>query len=290
MWMTRGAAFSDVILAPAGIVLGTGLIGLFPLVPGWPGGFTGDAIVLVAATALMIGWPTWLARQREDTVTGGRPRIGELGPALVLAVPVFAAGAISLLLAGSPLSRAIYGKLANVPPSASGIVRVLLYVVMGVGTYLVLVLVARRAPTAFESLDMSVTAGLRSYGLGLAAGATVMYGLYAFDTGRPFTLGPVVGVALAATVLLVDAQVPAGAAASRGAILAAPVVAAVLWILSGGLFLLGGDLLPRLALASVAAPLALCVGALVLVRRTWAAALLPLVATIWLVSILPTVV
>ncbi len=290
MWMTRDTAFSDVVLAPAGVVLGTGAIGLLALVPGWPGGIVGQVVVLVAAVVVMVGWPTWLARQRGETgAVGSRLQAGDLALGVAVAAPTVAVGIVSGLLQGLPLSRALFGQLANLPPSLSGLLRIALVVVMAVGTFLVLVLVGRRAPQAFEGIEMSVTAGLRSYGLGLAAAATVLYGLYAFDTGRPILLGLVAGAGLAATVLLVDAQVPVGLTAPRGAILAAAVVAALLWVLRGGLFLFGGDLLPRLALASVAATLALCIGVLVLAHRTWAAALLPLASAVWLVSILPVI-
>lgn len=289
MWMTRGAALSDVVLAPAGVLIGRGILDLLQLVPGWPGGMVGNVAGLLMAVAVVLVWPTWLARQRgEQRATGSAPDIGSLGTATVLAVPTVVAGVTMGLLQGLPLDRAVFGQLSNLPASTTGLIRVVLVLVMGVGSFLVLTLVARRAPTAFEGLDMSVTAGLRTYGLGLAGAATVLQMLYAIGTGRPAVLGLVVGAALASTVLLVDRLVTVNARAPRAAIITAPIVAAALWLFGGGL-LFGGPLLPRLALATTAATLALCIGALVLASRTWSAVLLPLAASVWLVGVLPVV-
>lgn len=289
MWMTRGAALSDVVLAPAGVVIGAGLIGIMQLVPGWPGGDIGQVVALVIAILAVVVWPTWLARQRGETrATGANLVVGDLPLALVLALPTVAAGIVVQLLQGLPLNRAIYGLLSQLPLSAFGVVRLVILLVMALGGFLILVLVARRAPTAFDGLEMSVTAGMRTYGLGLAGAAAILQVLYAIGTRRPALIGLVIGAALAATVLLTDRHVPAGLAASRGAIITTAVVAFVLWMLQGGL-LFGGPLLPRLALGATASTLALCMGAMVLAGRTWTALLVPVAATFWLVGILPVV-
>ncbi len=287
--MTRGAALSDVVLAPAGVVIGAGLIGIMQLVPGWPGGDIGQVVALVIAILAVVVWPTWLARQRGETrATGGNLVVGDLPLALVLALPTVAAGIVVQLLQGLPLNRAIYGLLSQLPLSAFGVVRLVILLVMALGGFLILVLVARRAPTAFDGLEISVTAGMRTYGLGLAGAAAILQVLYAIGTRRPALIGLVIGAALAATVLLTDRHVPAGLAASRGAIITTAVVAFVLWMLQGGL-LFGGPLLPRLALGATASTLALCMGAMVLAGRTWTALLVPVAATFWLVGILPVV-
>ncbi len=289
MWMTRGAALSDVVLAPAGVVMGAGLVGIMQGVPGWPGGDVGQVVALVIAILAVVVWPTWLARQRGDTrATGGNLEAGDLSLALVLGLPTIAAGVVAQLVQGLPLNRAIYGQLSQLPVSAFGLVRMVLVLVMALGCFLVMVLVARRAPTAFDGLGMSVTAGMRTYGLGLAGAATILQLLYAIGTNRPAVIGLLIGAALAATVLLVDRQVPAGLTASRGAIIATAVVAFALWMLQGGL-LFGGPLLPRLALGATAATLAMCMGTLVLTGRTWAALFVPVAAAIWLVGILPVI-
>lgn len=290
MWMTRGAALSDVVLASAGVVIGGGLLSIMRLVPGWPGGDLGQAVGLVVAILAVLVWPVWLARQRGDRgAAGSELVVPDLPLALVLALPTVLAGVATQLIQGLPLGRAAFGQLALLPFSAFGLVRVVLVLVMAVGCFLVMALVARRAPTAFDGLQMSVTAGLRTYGLGLAGAATILQMLYAIGSDRSAVIGLVIGLALGATVLLVDHQVPTGLTASRGAIVATGVVAAVLWLLQGGLFLFGGSLLPRLALGATAGTLALCMGILVLAGRTWAAVLLPVAAAIWLVGILPVI-
>lgn len=289
MWMTRGAALSDVVLAPAGAVLGSGLLGVLLVVPGWPGGLLREVVGLVVAIAAMLVWPAWLARQRGDRrATGTDLDAGALPNAALVAAPTVVAGVLMGLLQGLPLNRAVFGQLASLPVSAFGMVRVVLVLVMAVGTFLVLALAGRRAPQAFDGAEMSLTAGLRTYGLGLAGAATLLQMLFAVGTGRPAVLGLVIGGAMTATVLLTDRMIPASLTASRGTVLTTAVIAGAVWLLGGVLFS-GGSLLPRLALASTAATLAMCIGALVTAGRTWSAVLLPLAASLWLVSILPVV-
>ncbi|MBY5163735.1 hypothetical protein [Salsipaludibacter albus] len=287
MWISREAAFSDVVLAPAGVVVGAGVVGLLRLVPGWPDGLVGTIVTVVLAIVVMIGWPTWLARQRGETSATPAPLdAGDVGRSALLGLPIVAAGILSSLAAGLPLDRAAFGRLAVIPVSPEGIAQMTLLVVAALGSFLLVVLVARRAAHAFRSPDMSVTAGLRTYGMGFAAAAAVLQLLFSLAYDQPFSRGLAVGVALAVTVLLADRLVPPGLAATRAAILTPAIVAAALWIVQGG-FLLGGPLLPRLAGAATAGTLALCMGAAVQAGRTWATALVPLAATIWLQTIIP---
>ncbi len=287
MWISREAAFSDVVLAPAGLVLGSGVVGLLRLVPGWPDGLVGAIITVVLAIVVMIGWPTWLARQRgESSATPAPLDMADVGRSVVLGLPILVAGVLVALAAGLPLDRAAFGRLALVPVSPEGLAQMTLLVVAALGSFLLVVLVARRAAHAFRSPDMSVTAGLRTYGMGAAAVATVLQLLFSIAYDQPISRAPVVGLALAATVLLADRGIPTGLTTTRAAILTPGIMAAALWIVQGG-FLLGGPLLPRLAGAATAMTLALCMGVLVQAGRTWSTALLPLAATIWLQAIIP---
>lgn len=289
MWISREAAFSDVVLAPAGIVLGGGVVGLLRLVPGWPGGLVGTLVSLVLVVVLMIGWPTWLARQRgESSATPSPLDMADVGRGAVLSLPVVAAGILLYVAAGLPLGRAAFGRFSLLPTSADGLAQLTLVVATALGTFLLVVLVARRATHAFRSPDMSVTAGLRTYGMGAAAAATLLQFLFSLGYDQPLSRGLVVGVALVVTVLLADRAVGPGLTTTRAAILTPGIVAAVLWIVQGG-FLLGGPLLPRLASAATAATLALCMGVLVQAGRTWMTALLPLAAAVWLQAIIPPV-
>jgi len=290
MWMTRDTALSDVVLAPAGLVVGAGVVSLFARLPFWPGGVPGIAILLVAAVVIMVVWPMWLVRQRDERSVVGQPfRFGDLVAGLVPALVLVAAGiGLGLAGGGSPTSAAtLVRRLVLASTGIGGILQVALWLITATGSFLVVTLVARRAPSAFMGPDMPASGALRTFGMGLAGIATILWMLVAIAGPDPVSVGPIMGLAIAVMVVVVDRMLPAGLAITRNAALAPGVVALVLWLFSGGL-LLGQGLLDNLASGAVAAAVAMSMGLLVNADRPWAAAALPFASSLWLVvSVLP---
>lgn len=290
MWMSRDTALSDVVLAPAGLVVGTGVVSLFARLPFWPGGIPGVVILLVAAVVIMLVWPVWLARQRDESSVVGQPvNLGDLSAGIVAALPLVAGGiGLGLLGQGSLTSTTtLLRRLVLVTTGTTGILQVVLWLVTAAGSFLVITLVARRAPSAFQGPDMAASGVIRTFGLALAGIATVLWMLVSFTGPEPVTIGPVMGLSVAVMVLLVDRMLPARMSLPRFAALAPGIVALVLWLFSGGL-LLGQGLLGNLASGAVAAAVAMAMGLLVIADRPWAAAALPFASSLWLiVSVLP---
>ncbi len=290
MWMTRDTALSDVVLAPAGLVVGAGVVSLLARLPFWPGGIPGVAILVVAAIAIMIVWPTWLARQRDESSVVGQPlRPGDIVTGLVPALPLILGGiSLGLVGGGSPTSAAtLVRRFVLVTTGVGGMLQVVLWLVTATGSFLVVTLVARRAPSAFMGPDMPASGALRTFGLALAGIATILWMLVSIAGPDPVSVAPIMGLAVAVMVVLVDRLLPAGMTMTRTAALAPGVVALVLWLFSGGL-LLGQGLLDNLASGSVAAAVAIAMGLLVNADRPWAALALPFASSMWLVvSVLP---
>lgn len=290
MWMSRDTALSDVVLAPAGLVVGTGVVSLLARLPFWPGGITGVVILLVAAVVIMLVWPVWLARQRDEpSVVGQGVRPGDLVAGIVPAAPLVLGGmALGLLGQGSlTSSTTLLRRLVLATTGTAGLLQVVLWLVTATGSFLVITLVARRAPSAVGGPDMAASGVLRTFGLGLAGVATILWMLVSFTGPEPATIGLVMGLAVALMVLLVDRMLPPRMALPRTAALTPAIVALVLWLFSGGL-LLGQGLLGNLASGAVAAAVALAMGLLVIAERPWAALALPFASSLWLiVSVLP---
>ena len=290
MWMSRDTALSDVVLAPAGLVVGTGVVSLLARLPFWPGGITGVVILLVAAVVIMLVWPVWLARQRDEpSVVGQALRPGDLVAGIVPAAPLVLGGmALGLLGQGSLTSpTTLLRRLVLVTTGTAGLLQVVLWLVTATGSFLVITMVARRAPSAVRGPDIAASGVIRTFGLGLAGIATVLWMLVSFTGPEPASIGLVMGLAVALMVLLVDRMLPPRMALPRMAALTPGIVALVLWLFSGGL-LLGQGLLGNLASGAVAAAVALSMGLLVIADRPWAALALPFASSLWLiVSVLP---
>lgn len=290
MWMSRDTALSDVVLAPAGLVVGTGVVSLLARLPFWPGGVTGVVVLLVAAVVIMLVWPVWLARQRDEpSVVGQAVRPGDLVAGIVAAAPLVLGGmALGLLGQGSlTSSTTLLRRLVLASTGTAGLLQVVLWLVTATGSFLVITLVARRAPSAVSGPDVAASGVLRTFGLGLAGVATILWMLVSFTGPEPATIGLVMGLAVALTVLLVDRMLPPRMALPRTAALTPAIVALVLWLFSGGL-LLGQGLLGNLASGAVAAAVAMAMGLLVIADRPWAALALPFASSLWLiVSVLP---
>lgn len=288
MWMSSHAARSDVVLAPAGIWVGAGLVTLALQTGLWPGGVVGLALLVVAAFVVMLGWPLWLARQRDDTVVGQAVATADLSGGLVAALPLLAGGVAIAWLQGVSWPSVLAGLGTRVGTSEPVTVALVLAITFAtaVGAWLVLTLVARRAAMAWTGPAMPANGVARSYGLAMTGIATVLWLLLAVGTRTTAWRALLTGAGLAVTVLLVDGMLTS-AEIDRTAVIAPAIVALVLWVFSGGL-LFGGNLLANLASGMVGATVALCIGLLVEQDRPWAAAPLPIVLAAWLdVSAIP---
>lgn len=293
MWISRDAARSDVVLVPGGIVVGAGLVALLYRIGNgigiWPtSSIVGPILDLVVMVALMVAWPVWMARQRgEVRVTGGRHlELGELPTAALVALPAFL---VAIVIAWGfqdvQLGDALAGYTAVVRVVPEGPVRLLARIALAVGTWLVLVLVARRAVEGYSSPDQPTAGMLRTWGLAAAAATVVLQLLLAVANRGSAMVALLSGLAVALTVLVVDRLLPAGIRTARWTIGAPVIVVVVLWLLRGWLF--SDLLLTNLASAAPAAGFTVCIVALVEGRRPTAAALLPLVAALYLLPILP---
>lgn len=290
MWMSRDTALSDVVLAPAGLVVGVGVISLFARLPFWPDGILGIAILVAAALVLMVAWPIWLVAQRDErSVVGQSLNPTDLLAGILIALPLVVGGiALGLLGNGSLTSAAtLLRRLSLAMTGVGGLLQVVLWLITATGSFLVVTLVARRAPSAFHGFDLPASGVIRTFGVGLAGVATVLWMLVSFAGPDPVSIGPVIGLSVAVMVVMVDRLLPVGMTMPRTAALAPGVVALVLWLFSGGL-LLGQGLLDNLASGTVAAAVAIAMGLLVNGGRPWAALALPFASSLWLiVSVLP---
>lgn len=288
MWTSSQVARSDVVLAPAGVWVGTALVGLVLSLPVWPSGLVRLALVAVATAVVMLGWPLWLARQRDESAIAGPFVAADLTAGIVASLPLLATGIAIAWLQDRSWPQVLAGIGTRVATGSPPVVALTLTitVITAAGAWLVITLVARRAPDGYGGPAIPATGVLRTHGLGLAAITTMLLLLLTVATGITWWAALLMGMALALTVLLVDRTLTS-ATVNRTAALAPAIVAMVLWIFRGGL-LFGGNLLGDLTNAALAGTIALCMGLLAQQDRPWAAAPLSVVLAVWMgASILP---
>lgn len=289
MYMPRGAARSDTILAPAGILVGVGALSLVLGVVQDGLSLAGASLTtfavltlrVVPVAALVIGWPMWLARTRGDTVTGSASVPGDLAAGAVAALPMVVAGIAIPLTWGQGVGRSLVGiggaALWSLPEGAILLAQT---IAMAVGGWLVTTLVARRAPQGWDSPMVRSNEVLRSWALGAIGLATVLLLLQALATSVTALSALLVGIGVAGSVVLADRLVPA-AALSRPGALAPGIALLVLWLV-GGRWFLGQRLFDSLAAGLLAVPVALAIGQLAEARRPWAGLPLAVALALWL--------
>jgi hypothetical protein len=272
-------ARSDIALTIAALVLG-------PLLLGGLRGGTGtagvllDLTVVLALTALV---PVLLIRGRAGGGGGGTlPRtLGLDAPpqgavtGLVLALPVAATGALSMMTAGTGAGAAVLGRLSGAP------LQVVQVTVLSVGSFVLVVFLARRGAEAFpRSPEWALRRLLRTLGMGAAALALVA-GLLRVPLGADATRVVANAAALAAVVLLADRMLGARRAVPRLALLLPAGLTLYLHLTAFG-FAVG------LQAGALAAGTVVVMGALALSHRgAWQAVPLVVATHLWPTCLTP---
>lgn len=281
-------ARSDFVLVVAAVVLGGLLLDFVARIPGYPSGGIVGLALLTAWVAAVTAWPpVALTRYRDLGVAGyglSRDR-GEVASGLVVAAPLLVVGVVRGALDGGTL-QTLLGRGAEYAlrlPEGQQVtaipVSVLLVVVVAVSSILCFGALTHRSRDAFRGPEMPVREALRTYGM-IGAGAGLLLGLLAAAAGSVSALGALLdALAVAGTVLAADRLVDARDRAPRWALVAPPIVAAVLCVFSLGGFLFNPNLLPGLHRGALAFSLVTAFAALLETRRAaWAAVPLALVA------------
>jgi hypothetical protein len=284
VYLAPDDAKSDVILVGAVVVFGEAARGFVAQLPLYPQrGVTAVALTLAWIVALTGLVPVLLARYRGDGaaafgLTGGA---GGAAGGLLLALPVAVLGVVLATSLGA--STALLGQWLTVTVTGAAAVDAVLgllgWVLLTVGTLLVVAFLAVRGREGFpRSPETSLTALVRSLGMGAAAIALVLGLVRAAIGTTSLTIAVSSALAAAAVVLLADRLVPSGVVLPRTAVVAPVAVVAVANVFAaGGIF--RGDLLGALYLVALATPTIVAVAALTQTRRgAWAA--LPLLAAV----------
>jgi hypothetical protein len=287
VYLAPDDAKSDVILVGAVVVFGEAARGFVATLPLYPQrGIVALAVELAWIVALTGLVPVLLARYRGDGAAAFGLDQAPAGtvPGLVIALPVGVLGVVLAVATPLATSTAVAGQWLRLPITGAvgvdALLGLLVWAALSFGTLLVLSFLAVRGREGYpRSPEASLTALVRSLGMG-AAGVALVVGLVLALTGATsITAAASSALAGAAVVLLADRMVPAGISLPRTAVLAPVVVVVVANVFAaGGLF--RGDLLGALYVAAMSTPTIVAVAALAQTRRgAWAA--LPLVAAVY---------
>lgn len=290
MHLSPDDARTDVILVAAAAVLGLTLRSFVVSLPLYPApGLVSSVLDLgwiVAMTALV---PTLLARHRGDGAAafgiggpdaGGPGGRGALAGGLALAIPAVALGVAARAVDGGTAAGLLLGRAGLGGGPAELVVSVAAIGLFALGSLTLVGFLAVRSRDAFpRSPTQSVTASVRTIGLGAVAVAAVTGTLQALGRGSFALLGLHL-VALAAVLLLADRLVPVGLTAPRAAVAGPLTVVTVAYVFAGG-GMFGGDLIGALYRSGLAAGVTLAVAALAQTRRGTLAAVPLLVAVHW---------
>jgi hypothetical protein len=291
MFMSSEDARSDFILAGAAMLFGGIAVALLMALPIYPsGGLLGQLLAIGWVFVLTALVPILLVRYRKQGLEGYGLQ-GERSALLrgvLVAVPIVAAG----ILHTWPVSGvgALFGRLRSAalfdsptvaqPASGPSVVTdlflaLLLVGVVAIGATVFYGFMTTRARDGFRRHDITVTEGLRTYGMGAAVAGLVLGLLQALASSMSIVTPLIMVVALVVTLLLADRLVPANAQTSRSTLLAPAIVGVVAQVLAaGGLF--RGDLLYGLFTGVLAAGLVIVVAALI-ESRTAAWAVVPVI-------------
>jgi hypothetical protein len=295
MYLSSDEARSDVILAGVATIFGGILVSIVLGAPGVPqDGIAGGIVTLLAWFALSGLTPLLLARYRDDVPAafGVRPGAGAAGTglALALAAPVAVVGVTRVLLAdagpvvallGRP-GLALLGSPATGPGAGplAGALEAVIALVLTAGAFLLVGFLHVRGRDAFRADDRPSAQLLRTIGAGALGTALVLGGVRALTTTASLATLLLNVVGLAVLLFVADRSIPAGAVASRPAVLTPVVVVAVAHVFAaGGVF--RGDLLLGLSTGAFAAGTAVVVAVVAEHRRTTVVLLPLLFATHW---------
>ncbi len=219
-------ARSDIALAIAAAVFGRLLLGSLRGGSGVTGVVLDAGVVLLLTAAV----PLLLARTRGDGPRAfGLGGPGGVGPGLVLAVPVAAAGMIAMATVRAGAPGMLLGRLSG---SALQLVPVLS---LSLGAFALYVFIALRGADAFPRSPLwTLTRLLRTFGIA-AAGIALVSGLLRVPLGAslPRTLSN--AGALVVLVLLADRLVPSGRSVPRLAVIVPAALALYLHVTAFGL-------------------------------------------------------
>jgi hypothetical protein len=219
-------ARSDIALAIAAAVFGRLLLGSLRGGSGVTGVVLDAGVVLLLTAAV----PLLLARTRGDGPRAfGLGGPGGVGPGLVLAVPVAAAGMIAMATVRAGAPGMLLGRLSG---SALQLVPVLS---LSLGAFALYVFIALRGADAFPRSPLwTLTRLLRTFGIA-AAGIALVSGLLRVPLGAslPRTLSN--AGALVVLVLLADRLIPSGRSVPRLAVIAPAALALYLHVTAFGL-------------------------------------------------------
>jgi hypothetical protein len=293
MYLSSDEARSDVILAGVATVFGGILVSIVLGAPGVPQDGTAGRIVTLVAWFVLSGLaPLLLARYRDDVpgAFGVRPGAGAPGIALALAAPVVVLGVVRVLLADAGPAVALLGRpglaLLGSPATGPGsgpldaAFEAVVALVLTAGAFLLVGFLTVRGRDAFRADDRPSVQLLRTIGAGALGTALLLGGVRAVTSSASLATLLLNVVGLAVLLLVADRSLPAGAVASRPAVLAPVVVVAVAHVFAaGGVF--RGDLLLGLSTGAFAAGTALVVAVVAEHRRTTVVLLPLLLATHW---------
>jgi hypothetical protein len=289
MWMSSEDARSDFVLAAAALVFGSMVTAFLTLLPFFPAGIIGDVIALGFIYALMIRFPRFLGRYREQGLEAhglGADRSG-ITDGLLIAAPILVFGYVRLLSA-SGVAGAVLGRIGATNQSTIATLTVIdiarnlaILTVAAIGSVLLYGLLVTRARDAFRATEISLVEGLRSYGLGALGIGTLMGLLLSLVPGGVPTLHVLLDSAgLLVALLLVDRLVVSKDRTTRATILGPAIVVVASYVFAfGGLF--GGGLQIGLYRGGMAACTAVLVAALIETRRAAWAAVPVIIATLW---------
>lgn len=291
MWLSADEAKSDVILAAAATLFGGLLLGWIANLPLYPTSGLAGSIVEVVEIAVIVGLaPLLLARYREGTLEQSfalTDNSAGLWIGLLVGAPIALIEIVRRLVISGSVTDALFGRILLGQPTivsdteltqVSSIALEAVYVaVFAVATWIFLSFIAVRARAAFRSPEMDVTAALRTFGLGAAAGGFVIGMLRGVVNRSGFMVAFLSFVAVVAAILIADRYVPARTETTRAAMLAPAVIVLVAHVLSGGGFF-RGDLITTLHRGLTSAALVIAMAALVESKNGWA--LPPIVAII----------
>lgn len=292
MYLSTDAARSDFILAAALLVIGPFALSLvlapIETLTGEPI-FSNTWVTLALILLVAVAFPRWLASQRGDGMEAFAlsDSPSQVGPGIILAVPILVAyvatqwtplgpvdallGRLSTSLAGTPtIQPEIMVSLGD------RVLQVATMTVLFLGSAAVWSFLVGRARRAFESPDRSVTQALRTYGMGAAAAALVIGGLWSLvnDFGRPVVVLANVA-ALIAVILLADRMIGLAPTTTRATFIG-PMIVLVYLQLQGGT-----DLGFNAYAAALSAGHLIVFAALIEARKTAWAALPMLLASAW---------
>ena len=300
MYISPDDAKSDVILAGATALFGGLVRAIVAQLPLYPrSGVLAVVLDLAWILALTAVVPWLLSRYRGDGpaafgLDGDRSAIAGGIP---LALPVIVAQVTLVVLAGGSLVQAGSGRLGGMLGSGGArqpggptflVLQGARFVVLSLGAILLVSFLATRSREAFpRSPEMSLTAMVRTFGMGAAALALLVGLLGTVGSLRAF-LGMLVTVAaLVAVLLLADRRIPARHSVPRATIIAPAVIVLLIHVFASG-GILGGGLINGIYPGALGAGIAIAVSALVQVRDiAWSIVPLLLAAHWWQSALSP---